>query len=135
MGDDSSRSIINALKNEWSLFWDAFQKEEKSESEELLTEKPEVMSLDQAREIAKALSEDRKKINQKLESLSKEIELNSAKLEGLRLVGGSEDDTIKRIEELNDLGQVMAVSLAKLDLKLRTLREQENALKEDLATS
>ena len=135
MGDDSSRSIINALKNEWSLFWDTFHKEEKSESGELLAEKPEVMSLDQAREIAKALSEDRKKINQKLESLSKEIELNSAKLEGLRLVGGSEDDTIKRIDELNDLGQMMAVSLAKLDLKLRSLREQENALKDDLATS
>lgn len=133
MGDDSSRSIVRALKIEWSLFWEAFQKEDK---EILPVEKLEVMSLEQAREIAKALSNDRKLINQKLESLTKEIDLNSAKLEGLRLVGASVEDTLQRIEELNDLGQTMATSLAKVDEKLRKLRDRENTIREtELAIS
>lgn len=127
MGDDSSRSIVRALKIEWSLFWEAFQKEDK---EILPVEKLEVMSLEQARDIAKALSNDRKLINQKLESLTKEIDLNSAKLEGLRLVGASVEETIKRIEELNDLGQTMATSLAKVDEKIRKLRDRENTIRE-----
>jgi hypothetical protein len=133
MGDDSSRSIVRALKIEWSLFWEAFQKEDK---EILPVEKLEVMSLEQARDIAKALSNDRKLINQKLESLTKEIDLNSAKLEGLRLVGASVEDTLQRIEELNDLGQTMATSLAKVDDKIRKLRDRENIIREtELAIS
>jgi hypothetical protein len=133
MGDDSSRSIVRALKIEWSLFWEAFQKEDK---EILPVEKLEVMSLEQARDIAKALSNDRKLINQKLESLTKEIDLNSAKLEGLRLVGASVEDTLQRIEELNDLGQTMATSLAKVDDKIRKLRDREKIIREtELAIS
>lgn len=133
MGDDSSRSIVRALKIEWSLFWEAFQKEDK---EILPVEKLEVMSLEQARDIAKSLSNDRKLINQKLESLTKEIDLNTAKLEGLRLVGASLEETLKRIEELNDLGQTMATSLEKVDDKLRKLRDRENTLREtELAIS
>jgi hypothetical protein len=133
MGDDSSRSIVRALKIEWSLFWEAFQKEDK---EILPVEKLEVMSLEQARDIAKALSNDRKLINQKLESLTKEIDLNSTKLEGLRLVGASVEDTLQRIEELNDLGQTMATSLAKVDDKIRKLRDREKIIREtELAIS
>lgn len=129
MGDDSNRSIVRALKIEWSLFWEAFQKEDK---EILPADKLEVMSLEQAREIAKALSNDRKLINQKLESLSKEIDLNTAKLEGLRLVGASEEDTLKRIDELNDLGQSMVTSLAKVNDKLRKLRDREDSIRESV---
>ncbi|WII72518.1 hypothetical protein QJS83_01370 [Bdellovibrio sp. 22V] len=136
MGDDSSRSIVKALKNEWSLFWEAFQGEDKEvpakTAEETLDGKVEVLSLDQIREMTKALVEDRKKLNQKLESLSKEIDLNSAKLESLRLVGGEEDDTMKRITELHDMGQSMAMTLAKLDKQLREIREQEDRIHEDV---
>ncbi|WP_413943498.1 hypothetical protein [Bdellovibrio sp. HCB-162] len=133
MGDDSSRSIIKALKNEWSLFLEAFQGDKEEDAFE--TGKLEVLSLDEIREMTKALVEDRKKINQKLESLSKEIDLNSAKLESLRLVGGEEDITLKRIHELNDLGQTMAQMLSRLDHRLREIREQENKIQEALISS
>lgn len=133
MGDDSSRSIVKALKNEWSLFWEAFQGEK--EGDDFSNEQLKVLDLDQIREITKALLEDRKKINQKLESLSKEIDLNSAKLESLRLVGAEEDTTLERIHELNDLGQTMAQTLTKLDKKLREIREQENQIQEELISS
>ncbi len=148
MGDDSSRSIVKSLKKEWSLFLEAFQGEEDSESEK--SEKSdksakssakskdafdfanvEVMDLDKVREITKGLTEDRKKLNQKLETLSKELDLNSAKLESLRLVGGNEDETFQRIQELNNLGQAMAEAMAKLDKKLRDARSKEMEIQEE----
>ena len=143
MGDDSSRSIVKSLKNEWSLFLEAFQGEDNNEVETksqesqdaFATGQLEVLDLDQIREMTKALLEDRKKLNQKLESLSKEIDLNAAKLESLRLVGGREDETMNRINELHDLGQSMAQALQKLDKKLRSIREKEDRLNEELLTS
>ncbi|MBO9667472.1 MAG: hypothetical protein J7501_11755 [Bdellovibrio sp.] len=135
MGDDSSRSIVKSLKNEWALFWEAFQGEEVTDETKDAFEsgKLEVLSLNQVREITKALIEDRKRLNQKLETLSKEIDLNSAKLESLRLVGGEEDETLKRIHELNDLGQSMAMALEKLDSQLRTVRNKEIEIQEEAA--
>ncbi|MFV8248839.1 hypothetical protein ACES2I_16755 [Bdellovibrio bacteriovorus] len=139
MGDDSSRSIVKSLKNEWSLFLEAFQGEDADETkpsqDAFATGQLEVLDLEQIREMTKALVEDRKKLNQKLESLSKEIDLNSAKLESLRLVGGEEDETMSRINELHDLGQSMAQALQKLDKQLRNIREQEDKLNEELLTS
>lgn len=138
MGDDSSRSIVKTLRNEWSLFWDAFQGDEKEagKSEETFANgKLEILSLDQVREITKALVEDRKTLNQRLELVSKEIDLNSAKLESLRLVGAEEDETLKRIHDLHDLGQSMATALSNLDKKLREIREKEDRIQEDLISS
>lgn len=132
MGDDSSRSIVKSLKNEWALFWEAFQGEDEQGQPDLENGKLEVLSLNQVREITKALIEDRKRINQKLETLSKEIDLNSAKLESLRLVGAEEDNTLARINELNDLGQSMAVALEKLDNQLRAVRDREIELHEEI---
>lgn len=137
MGDDSSRSIVKALKNELSLLWDAFQGEEENTNSKnpSINGKLEVLSLDQIREITRALVEDRKKLNQKLESVSKEIDLNSAKLESLRLVGAEDEDTLKRIHELHDLGQSMVTALSKLDKQLRYIREKEDQIHEDLISS
>lgn len=138
MGDDSSRSIVKALKNEWSLFWEVFQSRKgtnKSEEDVFNTGKLEVLNLDQIKEITKALLEDRTKINQKMESISKEIDLNSTKLESLRLVGASDEETLKRIHELNDLGQNMSYALAKIDEQLREIRERESQIQENLISS
>lgn len=132
MGDDSSRSIVKSLKNEWALFWEAFQGEEEDGQANLESGKLEVLSLNQVREITKALIEDRKRINQKMETLTKEIDLNSAKLESLRLVGAEEDSTLARINELNDLGQSMAVALNKLDGQLRAVRDREIELHQEV---
>ena len=131
MGDDSSRSIVKSLKKEWALLMEAFHGDEESDSDEAFgNSNVEVMSLDKVRELTKALTEDRKKLNQKLETLSKELDLNSAKLESLRLVGGDDSETLNRIHELNDLGQTMAEALAKLDMKLKAVRSKEIEIQE-----
>ena len=110
---------------------EAFHGDEESDSDEAFeNSNVEVMSLDKVRELTKALTEDRKKLNQKLETLSKELDLNSAKLESLRLVGGDDSETLNRIHELNDLGQTMAEALAKLDTKLKAVRSKEIEIQE-----
>jgi len=130
MNDDGSKSVVKNLKNEWALFWDSISGDEK-EKDAFETGKLEVLNLEQLREIIKALSQDRKRLNQKLESLNKELELNSVKLESLRLVGGEDEDTLKRIGELNDIGQVLSEQLSKLDEKIKWTRlKQEEILAE-----
>ncbi len=139
MGDDSSRSIVQSLKNEWSLFLEAFQGEDEliqnPPDQELANGKLESLSLDQVRELARALSADRKTLNQKMESLSKEIDLNSAKLESIRLVGAEDDGVLKRINELNDAGEAVAKALEILDQQLRAVRRQEDFLQEEFLTT
>lgn len=129
MGDDgsSSRSIVRNLKNEWALFWESIAGEGQ-EDDAFETGKLEVLSLDQLHEITKALSQDRKRLNQKLESLHKELELNSAKLESIRLVGGQDEDTLNRITELSDIGQVLSEQLNKLDEKIKWTRHRQEEL-------
>jgi hypothetical protein len=130
MGDGSSRGIVSALKNEWALLWEAFSGENEEantkSNDAFCTGKLEVLTVAQVREITKSLSEGRKKLNQKLEILNKEIDLNTAKLESLELVGGDKESTLNRINELTDIGQNLTTALVKLDEKLRLAREQED---------
>lgn len=135
MGDGSSRSIAKTLRNEWSLFWEAFQGEEETlkmtTPASLAEEKIQNLNLDEIRQMTKVLVEERKKLNQKMESLSKEIDLNMAKLESLRLAGIEEEETLKRVEELNDLGQAVSTTLTQLDIQLRRIRAQEDQINEE----
>lgn len=130
MDDGSSRSIVKNLKNEWALFWESIAGEGQEE-DAFETGKLEILSLDQLHEITRALSQDRKRLNQKLESLNKELELNSAKLESIRHIGGEDEETLKRINELSDIGQVLSDQLNKLDEKIKWTRvRQEEFLSE-----
>ena len=141
MEDDSrnSNSIVQSLKNEWSLFWESLTGEEgdpaaeSGEVDEAFgSGELRVLSLDDVKRLTQELSQGRKTLNQRLESLSKEIELNAAKLESLRLVGGSDEETLAKINELNDLGQRLAQQLEDLDAKLRLARSEEDRLRQEL---
>lgn len=137
MEDDSRNSIVKSLKNEWSLFWGSLAGDE-DESETGKGVDPfesgrlSILSLEDVKNLTRELSMGRKTVNQRLESLSKEIELNSAKLESLRLVGGSDEETIQKINELTDQGQKLAQELEELDSRLRSARAQEDRLRREL---
>lgn len=143
MADDGSRTrnnppknLVNNLKNEWSLFWDSLSSDFIDvEEDPFKTGRIQVLSQEQIRDISQALSKSRRLVNQKIEALNKEIELNSAKLESLRLVGGSEEETLKRIHELSDQGQALSQELAKIDERLKLIRETEDLLKKQNQTA
>lgn len=147
MGDDgssssnsnSNNSAMKNLKNEWALFWDSIAGDEIEDpatiqakaDDAFHTGKLKILGVEQLRDISKALSQDRKRLHQKLESLNKELDLNTAKLETLKLVGSSEVDTLKRINELNDIGQVLGNQLNKIDEKIKWTRGKEQEFLED----
>lgn len=126
MGDDSSKqirseSVVNSLKHEWSLFWESIIGDEESDPFEDI-EKLEALSAEKIKELTRLLSQDRKRLNQKLEAIQKEIELNTAKLDTIRLVGGSDQEARNRINELSDQGQNLSLELDRLNEKLSKVR-------------
>lgn len=138
MGYEKKKSgLIDGLKTEWALFWDTILGDEEIEStgdgpvikDPFVNGKLESLSLEQVKAITRALSSDRKKLNQKLESLNKEIELNSVKLDSLKLVGGDFEDPLKRINELSDQGQRFSDQLNEINERLRLARQREDAIK------
>lgn len=136
--DDGSQkkknSFVGDLKIEWKLFWEGIVGEEedlnaKPDKDALIIERLEVLSAEQIKALTKALSSDRKKLNQRMESLSKEIEENSQKIDSLKLVGAEVEDTEAHINELHDLGQNISEQLDKINIRLKLARKREAALK------
>jgi chromosome segregation ATPase len=153
--DDSKKtnSFISGLKTEWALFWDSLIDDEDEvdriqdkldedlraerqarsfhSKDPFLTGKIESLSLEKIKVITRALSADRKKLNQKLESLNRELDLNSAKLDSLQLVGSDPSDTERRIHELSDLGQALNEELERINERLKIARTVEDQMKQD----
>jgi chromosome segregation ATPase len=135
-GTRQSKSFVNGLKTEWSLFWESIVGDDEvisvseQEKDPFLTGRIGQLSLDKIKVITKALSQDRKRLNQRLESLNKELDLNAAKLDSLRLIGAEAADTECKINELSDLGQAVSDQLAKIDERLKLARRREKELRE-----
>lgn len=138
---NKSEGLIDGLKTEWSLFWDTILGDEDSDQDGKKNEdnleskdpfvngKLESLSLEQIKAITRALSSDRKKLNQKMESLNKELELNVAKLESLKLVGGDFEEPLLRIDELNTQGQKFSEQMNDISERLRLARQREDEIK------
>jgi hypothetical protein len=138
-------SFIEDIKTEWNLFWETLLGDEEDQAEaaaEAAAEKKasesrdpfengklEILSLDKVKAITKALSSDRKKLNQRLEALNKELDENAAKLETLKLVGGEAEETAMRIGQLSDLGQNISEQLNRINDRLKQARQREDAIK------
>jgi chromosome segregation ATPase len=129
--DESSESDSNLkpskkpLKTEWSLFWEGLLGDHEAAS----VEGPlKVLSKDQISQLIKDLSSQRKHLYKEIETLKKEIELNNAKLESLRLVGSEPEDTIQRISHLSDRGQELSAELQKLNQTLKWARAHEKEI-------
>ncbi len=129
-------SFIDSLVNEWKLFWENIVEEEavevptpKPSEDEFINGKLEQLSLEQIKAITKALSADRKKLNQKLEGLNKELEENAAKMESLALVGGDQEEALAKASELHEQGIKLSEQLHKLDERLKIARQKEDRLK------
>ena len=117
-------SFVDALKNEWQLFWAGL----KSSEDEFDRAELQPLDLPKIKALTKTLSDERKKLNRRLETIQKEIELNTAKLESLKLVGASPEETVERISELTDLGQLVVDQLSKVDNRLDWARRQQSAI-------
>lgn len=136
MGDDS-RSIVKSLKNEINMFLESFQSDDEREltPEEQEMELVEGMDSDEVHEAIKALSQERRALNIKLESLQKELDLNTAKLEGMKLAKADYFFVEKRIQDLSDEGASLVQQLDQLDKELRNYRVRDDELQAEFLES
>jgi len=115
-----------------NLFWHGLVGEDEAEvaaEDPFLTGRLRSLTVDQIKQITRALSQDRRKINQHIEKINSEIENNSQTVENLKLVGGDPEEVLEKINKLTDAGQQLSLQLQKVDEQLRKFREREDALK------
>jgi hypothetical protein len=139
-----THGFVAGLKTEWNLFWEtilgeehdptvpdggADQAQKAATKDPFVTGKLETLSLEQIKAITKALSSDRRKLNQRIETVNREIEESSQRIESLKLVGGEPEDTVFRINELNDLGQTLSEQLNRINERLKLARSREDIIK------
>jgi len=133
-----THGFVAGLKTEWNLFWETILGDEHEDGatateakvkDPFITGKLETLTLDQIKAITKALSSDRRKLNQRMETLNREIEESSQRLESLKLVGGEPEETVQKINELNDMGQALSEQLNRINERLKIARSREDAIK------
>ncbi len=135
MGDDS-RSIVKSLKNELSMLLEVFQTENKEEvPQEHGLDFLEELDSEEVHDAIKVLSQQRRALNQKLESVQKELDLNFAKLESLKLAKADSLDVEKRIQDLGELGATVSENLSNVDKELRNYRVREDELQAEYLES
>lgn len=113
--------ILEALKSEWALFWASLSEDEEQMKSPHRTrfEEKEVP------ELLKSLSSQRNQINKKLENIKREIELSTAKVESLKLVGSDFSAIEDGIHQLSDEGLKLSEDLSRLDEKLKQVHNSE----------
>jgi hypothetical protein len=132
-GSETIGPIVDNLKAEVALFWNSLVNVRKTvEIEEELSGDIESLNPEKLKVLTKNLSSSRKNLNRKLEAITKEIESNSARLETLKLVGADHDETLRYIEELNEIGQGISQKLHGIDEVLKQCRLKEENLNEEL---
>jgi hypothetical protein len=123
-------SFLHNIKTDWKLFWHALVGEEENDHQDpFMSGKVELLTLEQIKKITRTLSADRKKINQKIEEVNREIEASTEKLESLRLVGGDLNPTVDQINKLHDMGQQLSHQLDQLNARIKQFRIREDFLK------
>lgn len=118
---------------QWKMFWRIKNKprtRKKVKSPEMyFNGKLENLSIIQVQSLAKDLSENRKCIQHKMDTVKQDLELTLKNLETLRLVKSEEKNTLEKIEHLTTQGQVLNDELEKINQKLKWIRNQEERLK------
>jgi methyl-accepting chemotaxis protein len=129
---EEAGSFLENIKIEWNMFWLGLVGEDEAadEAEQLLkTDKLNLLSIEQLKQITRTLSQDRKRINQRIEQIHAEIEMNNERLESIQLVGGDTESTLEEINKLSDIGQKLSLQLQKIDEQMHQIHLREDELK------
>ncbi len=119
------KPITNHFKIEWSLFWGGLL----GDQDKAVGSDPlKALTREQVGKLIKDLSAQRKQLHKQIESVNKEIEQNTEKLESLQLVGSQPDETIARLNQLSDIGQALGSELQTLNQKLKWVRAHEKEI-------
>lgn len=130
---DIKKTTDTGFLKEWRMFWKGIIGDEAPVEtpmeDPFETGKLEVLSPEQVKALIKAMSSDRRSINQKIEKLRKAVEEATEKIETLKLVGGDTEEALQEIEKYSDQGAKLSGQLEKLNEKLKVARAREDQIK------
>ena len=118
---DDRHAKKSMFKEEWKIFWDSLLGEE-SENDMSFDGVPS-LTPERIKELIRSLSEDRRRLNQKLETIKNEIEQDTARLESLKLVGSDTEETVAAINTKSDEGERISQELDRINKKLAKARQ------------
>jgi hypothetical protein len=127
-------SFLEGMRTEWKLFWHGIIGEEDSAGDLKESKDPfnqdrlKLMTLTQIKQITRAHSLDRKRLNQKIEQVQIEIESLTETMESQKLVGANSEQTIEKIKKLTDAGLLISQQLEKANEQIAKFRKREREL-------
>lgn len=125
--DSRPKNWVSAIKQEISKLVEAI-----SEEPLIHLDRLEVQSVDQIKNLAKDLLEDRRRYNLELEKIKQEMDELVEQLESLKLVGADSKDPEIKINHLSEKGQEYSMKLEQLEAKLKEVRRIESILGENI---
>lgn len=132
MENEPSGNTKSTLLDEWYLFWESLKKGNSHLETGFGVRPLDVMSPQQIKELIRVLSQDRRRLNQKIEEVHKDIESITENMEtsaSLSMNQQIEEPTmLLKMNELNDQGQKLSHELAALDERLSLARSLEREL-------
>jgi hypothetical protein len=131
-------SFLDNFKTEWKLFWHGIIGEDENPNESKPSQNPfspdrmRLLTVEQIKQITRALSQDRKRLHQRIEEIQKEIDVLSENIESQELVGSNTNPTILQIQKLSDIGHQLSQQLENVNNQLDRFHDRELELKLEL---
>ncbi len=122
MNDGSGIKKKKGLLKEWSLLLETFQEENQIKQKFLKTVKNKILKSTDLNQRSFDLSQKRKEIYLKIESIKNKIDFLIQRIENRQLVYLKSDDIEQEIQILNHEGDLLSNQLVSIDLESKELR-------------
>ena len=123
---NSGQPISSTLAAEWSLLLHSFAEADSDQKEKLLNNIKTIgLDANSLKNIKKSLSDQRRQMNQRMESIKTHIDELHAVIENLELVKSDPEDIQKQIHQLITEGEQISEQVVLIEKELKRIREVE----------
>jgi len=123
---NSGQPISSTLAAEWSLLLHSFAEADSDQKEKLLNNIKTIgLDANSLKNIKKSLSDQRRQMNQRMESIKTHIDELHAVIENLELVKSDPEDIQKQIHQLIAEGEQISEQVVLIEKELKRIREVE----------
>lgn len=122
----SGQPVSSSLAAEWSLLLHSFAEADSDQKEKLLNNIKTIgLDANSLKNIKKSLSDQRRQMNQRMESIKTHIDELHAVIENLELVKSDPEDIQKQIHQLIAEGEQITEQVVLIEKELKRIREVE----------
>ena len=116
-------SNFSGLQKEWSLLVHSFLDQAPKDKKIISKLNPQALSLDQIGIVKKDLSQQRKILNQKIETINLQIDKLSGIIENLKLVGSETSEFHDEIDLLHQQGEKISSQIHSVEQKIAKIHD------------